>query len=73
MSGDLILAVATILVALLGQTLLAARWAGKWQERLERVSTDVGDLRKWKHREVTGFMSSTNLRLGLLEQKEGKP
>lgn len=62
-----------IFVAILAQTGLGFKWAGKWQERLERLTLDVGDLRRWKHGEVTGFMQSTQLRLGLLEQDNDTP
>lgn len=61
-----------VILAIIVQTVIGAKWAGKWQERLERVTLDVSDLRRWKHSEVTGFMQDTKLRLGLLEQESDK-
>lgn len=63
-------AILGVLVAIIAQTTIAAKWAGKWQERLERLTIDVSDLRRWKHGEVTGFMTSTKVRLGMLEQDQ---
>lgn len=57
-----------VMFSIIVQSAVVARWAGKWQERLERITLDVSDLRKWKHKEVTSFMTAVKVRLGLLEQ-----